>query len=701
MYSAKITETIAHFIGLFQLSIEDARMREAHEKFDPDREVHKDPKDLETAPVKVTAPYDLDDFNPDVPYRPLDTDIYMPEPYGYAGLPFPEYPHSEGMYGRPETDGAVQNTSFKSTYFSTPQIQPPGSVVVYSQQTAELSDNDYVNMGGHGLKSDLHIDSSAVMAELIEGSLQISPLGLEDPAGSAETVASLVTTTAATLDAYSAGGESQVGGLAASTFVAKAATLEGVYVNGELVETAPILKDHLPNQDETEETPEPELTEGPKEASGAVAHGEGEVAISASVELDAGSNTLVNEVVITNNWLQSNVLAVAGDHVQLNAIVQTNAYYDSDLVSSALCGGSLAADKATEALNIASFKHVASTETTHNESGVFPKAWAITEIKGDLMMVNWLQQFTFMSDNDTAILAASGSKLSIIAGDNTSANQVSLLELGFRYDLIFVGGNVFDANIIHQTNILLDNDFIGAVGGFQMSGNGSVSTGGNLLWNYANIVEAGGASTVNPMSEGYLSALQDLAEGKNLSSKDFMHDAAFAGLLGLRVLYISGDLLSLNYISQTNILGDSDQVTLAMNALTALPDADWTISTGSNALLNYAGIVDVDTGGTIYAGGDVYSDEVLFQAELIKDEPYLGSEDPDALVSEAVVFLGDDMLAPDPGPQSPDHEPPGHQKNGHKNHDAKDNGHSDHGSAHNGSHSIDSADADPMQSVLA
>ncbi|MEI2298463.1 type I secretion protein [Ensifer sp. MJa1] len=683
MYSAKITETIAHFIGLFQLSIEDARMREAHEKFDPDREVHKDPKALETAPVKVTAPYDLDDFNPDVPYRPLDTDIFMPEPYGYAGLPFPEYPLTEGVVGRQEAEGTTHPASFKSSYFSAPQIQPPGSVVVYSQQTAQLSDNDYVNMGGHGLKSALHIDSSAIMAELIEGSLQISPLGLEDPAGSAETIASLVTTTAATLNAYSAGGESeaegesQVGGLTASTSIAKAAALEGVYVNGELVETAPVLKDHLPNQDETEETPEPELTEGPKEASGAVAYGEGEVKVSATVELQAGSNMLINEAVITSNWLQSNVLAVAGDHVQLNAIVQTNTYYDSDLVSSALCGGA-AADKATEAFNIASFKHVTSTEPTNNDTGVFPKAWAITEIKGDLMMVNWLQQFTFMSDNDMAILSASGSKLSIIAGDNTSANQVSLLELGYRYDLIFVGGNVFDANIIHQTNILLDNDFIGAVGGFQMSGNGSVSTGGNLLWNSGNIVEAGGASVVNPLSGGYLSALQDLAEGKDLSLKDVMHDAAFAGLLGLRVLYISGDLLSLNYISQTNILGDSDQVTLAMNALTAHPDADWTISTGSNALLNYAGIVDVDTGKTIYAGGGVYSDEVLIQAELVKTDPFLGGQDPNALASEAVVFLGDGMLTPETGQQAEDHASPSPA-----------------------SHTIDTASCDPMHSMVA
>ncbi|HEV7321361.1 MAG TPA: type I secretion protein [Ensifer sp.] len=681
MYSAKISEAIAHFIGLFELTTEEARLREVHEKFDPDREVHKDPKELVSAPVKIQAPYDLDDFNPDVPYKPLAPDIYMPTPSGYAGVAFPEYPIHGGFLGRDVTESALQGGSVATAVHpGSPQINPPGSVVVYSTQTAELSDNDFIDVGGHGLKSSLHIDNSATMAELIDAAQETSLLRDTDIAGSSDAIATLVTTAAERFDAYSASGEAEQGGLSVKSFVAKADALEGIYVNGVIVAEAPVLKDHLPNQDETSDTPAgPKPSNDAKDVSGGVAHGEGAVTIDVSVDLDTGSNTLVNSAVVTSNWLQAEVLAVAGDHVELNAIIQTNAYYDSDLVTSALGGGNVE-QSATQAFNIAMFKHVepASAETTQADSGIFPKAWAITEVKGDLMMVNWLQQFTFMSDQDTAILSASGSKLSIVAGDNTVANQVSLLELGYRYDLIFVGGGVFDANIIQQTNILLDNDLIGAVGGFHTNGAGSVSTGANLLWNYAGIVEAGAKGTVNPMSDGYLSALQDLSQGKTPSPSDFLHDPAFAGLLGIRVLYISGDLISLNYIQQTNILGDSDQVTLAMNALTARPDADWTISTGSNALLNYAGIVDVDTGKTIYAGGGAYSDEVLIQAELIKNDPYLGGQNPDALVSEAVVFLGDDMLTPDFGHQQQDQISP-----------------------NPGMHTIDTASADPMHSMVA
>jgi hypothetical protein len=83
-----------------------------------------------------------------------------------------------------------------------------------------------------------------------------------------------------------------------------------------------------------------------------------------------------------------------------------------------------------------------------------------------------------------------------------------------------------------------------------------------------------------------------------------------------------------------------------MNAL-AHPEADWTISTGTNSLVNYAYIADVDSTGKTYVGGGIYSDEILIQAELISTGPDLGGQNPDVLVNEAVAFLDDDMLAPE------------------------------------------------------
>ncbi|WP_223843376.1 type I secretion protein [Sinorhizobium fredii] len=512
----------------------------------------------------------------------------------------------------------------------------------------------------------MQVDNSALMNDLIEAARQISPLGGAEIPGSPEEIATFISTTAEQLEAFTAEQDGQEG-----TVVAKGETVEGTFVNGEIVEEAPSLDDYLPPP---EETPD-DKTATSSHASGNFTAGQGKVSIEASVELEAGGNTLINSVELTSNWLQSQVLAVAGDHVELNAIVQINVLSDNDLLSPTLNGWNLDPGKPTEAFNIAMFKHLDPEPSNEEQVGAggFPTAWAITEIKGDLLIMNWFEQFTLMTDEDTAILASAGTTTSIITGDNTAINNVSLAELGHYYDLIFIGGNVYDANIIQQLNLLLDNDLVGAVEGFGTSGKGSASTDGNLLWNEAGIVEAGGASSVKPMPKSYLDAFGDLASGKKSLPDGVLKDGAFAGMDGLRVLYISGDLINLNYLKQTNILGDSDQIALAMSKLVANSDADWTISTGSNALVNYAGIIDVDAGQTIYTGGTAYSDEILIQAELIRTEPYLGGQDPDALVSEAVAFLGEDMMAPDSGPQPPDHAPP----------------------------PLDTTNADPMHSMLA
>jgi len=65
----------------------------------------------------------------------------------------------------------------------------------------------------------------------------------------------------------------------------------------------------------------------------------------------------------------------------------------------------------------------------------------------------------------------------------------------------------------------------------------------------------------------------------------------------------------------------------------------------SNALINQASIVDGGVNSTTYTGGSVYSDELLIQAELISDDTNLYTQGADALVSEAVAFLSDDLMA--------------------------------------------------------
>jgi hypothetical protein len=347
--------------------------------------------------------------------------------------------------------------------------------------------------------------------------------------------------------------------------------------------------------------------------------------------------------VLTNNWAASSVVAAVGNSYEINAIIQINAHCDTDVVSSSLNGWAKG-NAPDEAFNIATFKHIdpsAGSQAPTAADG-FPAAWVVTQITGDLIITNWIQQYSFITDNDTTILSSSGVRTSVSTGDNTAINDVSLNELGHYYDLIIIGGNIYDANIIHQMNFLIDNDLIGAVDGFETSGQASYSTAGNLLWNDATIINVGGQNHYDALPASYLKAAQDLAAGKDAGPGDILKDDAFAGIGALRVLYISGDLLNVQYVSQTNVLGDSDQVALAMNQFTAHPEAEWTVTTGGNQVANFAGIVDVDGTDKTYVGGEHYSHEILIQADIISTDPELGGQNPDALVNEAVAFLADD-----------------------------------------------------------
>ena len=98
-----------------------------------------------------------------------------------------------------------------------------------------------------------------------------------------------------------------------------------------------------------------------------------------------------------------------------------------------------------------------------------------------------------MTDNDIHILSSTGVKTIVTTGENIVFNDMSFTELGFHFDLIIVGGSIYDGNFIQQMNILLDDDLIGAVSGFSTTGSAIMSTGGNLLWNQAEIINVGGS----------------------------------------------------------------------------------------------------------------------------------------------------------------------------------------------------------------
>ncbi|MGB3812553.1 MAG: hypothetical protein WA950_04945 [Shinella sp.] len=634
----RITEEISHFIGLFHTIVEDARGRDTYTDFS-----YLVPKDhLPTHPLWQTefdASYDLLGFDPEIRYK---------APGGLMPVLPASYVLSSHLHSDPVVEGgrarfiddlerdpaAVRIVNAKKIF----EIDPPGSVVNYIVQAAALADDDYFSVGGHGLRFTPQAIDNADLLRATSDVLSASTIGGNEIPGSSAELIAVIQSMTLELEALVAASEE-----AGDAFVHQADTIEGIYVNGVLVDEAPKLED-FHSFDKPEDDTETATEGGLK--SNTVQSPDGSITILSSVEVEAGGNTALNNAVVQNLWTGAKVTAVVGDHFEINAIIQVNAVWDTDAITDAVRSWTQE-NQPNEIYNIATFERTDPLQDDGaDQSGQigFPSAWAVAEIQGDLIITNWLQQYIFMSDNDIGILSSSGITTSVMAGGNLSTNQLSIFELGFSYDLIIVGGSIYDANIIQQINILFDNDVVGAVSEFATTGAGTIAASGNLLWNQAYIHNIGGADRFDALPSAYLDAVEAMASGSMSLSGDILQDPAFAGLAGLRVLYVSGDLINTQYIKQVSIMGDSDQIALAMDAVAPQPGADWSVSTGGNALINNAAILDLDAIGKTYVGGGQYSQETLFQSGLVADQPELAARDPDALVNEAVAFLDGSML---------------------------------------------------------
>ena len=667
----KATEEIAHFIGLLHMAIEESRLRDAYTDFF----YHNHAAHVNSAPfvtTKFEAPFEFLGFDPDVDYRApvYTTPLWHPSFQGHHSFPLipTVEPHSIIVHSHlPEFDIPGFYMGHGSWVMT---IEPVGSVANYMVQAASLSDDDYFSVGGSDHQFNPVTISDADVLSLAEEAFDLSPIHKPDIPGSNVEIIDTLNSIISQLEDLTA----PVDDTPAQIFVAQSETLDGIYVNGELVDEAPKLKDYVSfgDEDDADAKDDTAGAETDDEDKGpptnVVVSPDGTITPDNSVTVVAGDNTVVNEAVVKNLWTGATVTAVAGDHIEINAIIQTNVIQDHDTLAGTI-NSLIDNDGPNEVFNIASFQRTdPSADTSHANapSGGFPSAWAVTTIQGDLTITNWLEQYVFMTDNDVGVLSASGATINVTAGSNTSVNHISILELARTYDLMIVGGSIYDANIIHQTNVLLDNDVVGTTSNFSTTGTGTVSTSGNLLWNQAQIYNIGAADRFSGLPDAYREAMDDLAGGGTHMPSGVLTDSAFAGLGGLRVLYISGDYVNVNYVKQTTIMGDSDQIELAMNAVHPNPGATWSISTGGNHLINTAGIIDLDSLGKTYVGGHQYSQETLYQAELISHRTDLHGLDPNTLTSEAVLFLDDTMLA-DNGPAAGAAMPLAHD--GHYQHD--------------------------------
>jgi hypothetical protein len=626
-----VTEAIAHFIGYFQLRVEEARHRDQYDPFKNQRTDNLQPE-LQHIDVKQAAPYVFKDFEPGV--------IFKSQPDEFETVPAkvratdgpalqPWWP--PGFDERP--DPWFDINQFGGDYdFNQPpehRLLPPGSTAVVVSQHTHLEDNDYLTMVERAVATKSFDEANDKLDLLIAQAESLQRFKAADHPSDEAALGTVIETLANKVTSFDSPATEGV-----DAHVFKGNESLGIHVNGETATVVPDLNDYLNPDTEPESEAEPQSE----------VQGVGAVIVEVSTEYNAGNNVLINEALLGSSWTVSPVVAAQGDYISINLISQVNVWHDTDNMHAEFASWPQDGEEPTLAFNIASFTQpMAPASVAEDSTATFPQSWNVTTITGNLIFLNWIEQINFVMDQDIAVLSNSGSSSYIEMGGNLTVNSLSLLGLGQYFDLILIDGQFYDANVILQKNILFDDDDLSIEDGLSMGGSGSVSGSGNLLWNQATI-NVKGAINTEALPQDYATALQMLAQNDESAINALLSNLEFAGLSHLRILHVEGSIFDLQYIEQTNVLGDADQVVVAAEQAQATLSGDWTVLTGANALANIASITDAGPDSTIYVGGDIYSDALLYQAEFVPTDEALRMSASNDLASEAVIFLASDIL---------------------------------------------------------
>ena len=642
------TESIAHFIGLFEMAVEEARLRKEYTEFTALKAKEAEAAEFEFGPVKIKAPFRLEDYNPNV--------RYVPKPDAPPVGPAPMLPESIPLQGPYVATGAALPPLDPGQVFDShggvttilPFVPIPSSAITITLQTIILHDDDsYGDMEEAGFLPveifHAQLEAAIALAE------QLTPWShgtlaqdiLNDPTAAVEFLDHL--------DAIVAPG---VHGASISIVADDAAY--AIHVDGEAVEDLPEFDDLLPAYIKAKRDAEKEEEALEEAADDLAGHSKGKPSLFETHEgliksfansghnVVAGANEAHNAVDIHTSWIDAGVIAVGGDVINLNAIAQINILSDHNYVNGHAQSGGLGSSNAH---NIASMV-VNQLQDDSEDDAVgapvgFPVTWNMVHYEGDVTVTNFIKQFTFATDNDQLNLTFTANSTAIVTGENLTYNIAHAGEFGFGYDLIIVGGSMVSLNLINQTNVLLDDDYFSGEG----LGWATISDGDNLLYNEASIT-TDGADTQIDMLQEFKDALQSLADGATDLAQAVVNSPLFQGLEALKVLYIEGDLTQMNIVDQVNYLGDQDQVHMAQDAmLSALDQAPVSITTGSNLMTNTAAILSTGYDSQVMADGDYYNDALLYQAELIDTDADPLGVSVTQLASEAVAFLADDMVA--------------------------------------------------------
>ncbi|MEH2522513.1 MULTISPECIES: hypothetical protein [unclassified Bradyrhizobium] len=616
MASASFVEIISHFAGYLQIFHDIARDRMEYDEslaprpsgdyttLRPNYDYRFVPDDMETAagPVPELLPDDPIHFIRGRPLKllhgPQDDDFDFFPRSSAPSIPLPKPPGGGG--------GGSADHHVKVKY----EDGGPETQLTVHQYNFMLDDD--VNLPANALAvvepliERLHSDAMATIEELAADANAAIPVDWQMPQTDAGTTDFLVAHDAAWADG---GGEPDAHSVT-----------PGYYVNGELQERP------------SETTPPAEPPELPDTGDG--------IGQWASL----GGNFSINAALLVDLGESARAMVVMGDYFKTNAIFQTNTIMDDDRVR--VSGGdheSTSTSDQNVATNIADFLQNPSIYAGF-QAQFAGTNWTVDVVDGDFYSVHAVAQVNYLSDNDVATQVSSSSHYNLVGGYNTQGNLAQILDGSIEYDLIIIKGGYHGLNVIFQNNILLDNDKI------KMAADGadpsqSANSGDNSLLNEAAVANYGG-DTFDELPANLELIESLLAAG--LTSLDPELAGALIGHGGpLKVLYITGDHYDINAIWQTNITSDVDVMYQLQNQpladLMALdPDGAVTqsVTTGGNELTNDAAIVDVNPDAT-YVRGEIYTDSILVQADLVPAESNAVNADTNTLVTELIAFVDD------------------------------------------------------------
>lgn len=637
MHTDKISDMIAHFIGLFDTVIEEARLRTNY----AEGVAHSDPDRLpdDEAAKLLDKNYDvpLEDYDPGVKYRAGYYDFDYIRPHFARAVE----DDMQQLANAIPVDIFAANFRFPGRLSFEEERElvihtGPGSVIAHVAQVNILQDDDYLNMtdGPYAGRDTSFVTERTV--EFYNEAAIFTPFSVFQRTDSYDALQALAKTAHDYIDHARENDVTSLSTGADQDFVLAGNDIDGIYVNGSIASEKPTLDDYMPDRGIAKPAEEPEKSDVSLHEDSPAGN---------SLDVAAGANIVANIATLVNTGVMTSVTAVMGNYHQIDAITQAYIYSDRDEIASVFTRSEDQA--ATAAFNIASFERsvypgAESTEDSHEtgETPIFPTAWRVSVLEGDVSFVHWIEQYQFVSDNDTMTITTSGATVSLLTGGNAALNIANFLGIGMQYDLIIIGGNVLDMNIISQIAVLYDNDWARA--NPDAPDGATIQSGNNLLWNDAAIHNVGSNGRFETMPDYMHQTVNAINERDPNMPDALAHDINFVGYEGLNVLYITGNLYDVSIIKQVSVLGDSDDVTqAAAKVLENNEDATVHIDTGSNAVVNLAQIVDYDSfGSTTYVAGGVYSDAILIQGGIIENDtsqPQQGQ-----LANEVIAFLHDD-----------------------------------------------------------